>query len=240
MVRDDYCDFRIGLLVPAQNLVMESEFHRMAPKGVEVFTTRVLHKGQKPSDTFYESLKRLADDIPDAVARVGEAEPDVVIFGCTSGSLLEGTEWNEAIIGKMSNTENTLVTTTSNAVTEALKAMQLTDIAVGTPYTDAVNRKLVEYLSEMGIRVTRIDSVPYHEGRSKSAAYRLAKSLDGPDIKGIFISCTDFRTIDVLDQLETELGKPVISSNQASLWSCLRLGGVKEKVSGFGSLFLHS
>jgi len=193
-----------------------------------------------PSDTFYESLKRLVDDIPDAVARVGEAEPDIVIFGCTSGSLLEGTKWNEAIIGKMSNTENTLVTTTSNAVTEALKVMQLTDIAVGTPYTDAVNRKLVEYLSEMGIRVTRIDSVPYQEGRSKSAAYRLAKSLDGPDIKGIFISCTDFRTIDVLDQLETELGKPVISSNQASLWSCLRLGGVKEKVSGFGSLFLHS
>lgn len=69
---------------------------------------------------------------------------------------------------------------------------------------------------------------------------RLAKSLDGPDIKGIFISCTDSRTIDVLDQLERKLGKPIITGNQASLWSCLRLGGVKEKVKGFGSLFLLS
>jgi maleate isomerase len=230
MVKNDFCRFAIGLLIPATNVVMESEFHRMAPEGVEVLTTRVLHKGRKPSDTFYESLRRLVDDIPAAVIRVKQVNPDVIIFGCTSGSFLEGADWNKAIIQKMRRIGNTLATTTSSAVAEALKVMQLTHIAVGTPYPDAVNQKLMKYLSAMGIRITRIASVSYEQIQSEFAARRLVESLDGADIDGIFISCTDFRTIHVLDQLEKELGKPVISSNQASLWSCLRLGGAKDKV----------
>lgn len=239
MARNGFHRFAIGLLVPATNVVMEGEFHRMAPKGVEVFTTRVLHKGRKPSDTFYESLKKLVDDIPDAIIRVKEAKPDVIIFGCTSGSLLEGPEWNEAIIQRMRRIAGVPCTTTSSAVVEALKVMQLTRIAVGTPYPDAVNQKLIEYLSATGICVTRMVSIPYEQAQSGSAARRLVKSLDGPDIDGIFISCTDFRTMHILDRLEREVRKPIISSNQASFWFCLKLGGLKEEIKGFGSLFLR-
>ena len=68
-------------------------------------------------------------------------------------------------------------------------------------------------------------------------AYRLARSIDSPEADTIFISCTGFPTIEVLSQLELDLGKPVVSSNQATFWHCLKLMNIKERIENFGSLF---
>ena len=66
--------------------------------------------------------------------------------------------------------------------------------------------------------------------------YRHARELDSSDADAIFLSCTNLRTIAVLEELERDLGKPVVSAIQASFWDALRLSGVGDLVEGYGSL----
>jgi len=227
----------IGLLVPATNVVMEPELNKMAPEGVAIYTERIVHKGAKSTDTFYEAIKRLADDIPEAAKRLSFANPDIVVFGCTSGSFIEGEDWNQKISQEIRNIIDVPVITASSGVVEALKALGAKRIAVGTPYPDDVNERLRAFLRYHGFEVVRMGSVPYVYSKSVYAAYKLVKRLDGEDIDALLISCTDFATLNVLGLLEEECRKPVVSSNQATMWACLRLGRVKGDLRQFGMLF---
>lgn len=56
-------------------------------------------------------------------------------------------------------------------------------------------------------------------------------------VGGVFISCTAFKTIGVIATLEQDLGKPVVSANQASFWDCLRTAGLADRITGYGRLF---
>ena len=202
-----------------------------------ISTERVIHKGAKATDSFYEVIKRLADDIPEAAKRLSFANPDIVVFGCTSGSFIEGEEWNQKISQEIRNILDVPVITSSSAIVEALKALGAKRIAVGTPYPDDVNEKLRAFLHYHGFEVIRMGSVPYVYSKTEYAAYKLAKRLDGEDIDAILISCTDFAIINVLGLLEEECQKPVVSSNQATMWACLRLGRVRGDLQRFGMLF---
>lgn len=64
-----------------------------------------------------------------------------------------------------------------------------------------------------------------------------AQQIDRPDAEAIFISCGALRTIEVIDKIESMVCKPVISSNQAMFWHCLRLAGIQDKIQGYGKLF---
>lgn len=237
MDRNDFTRLAIGLLVPEMNVVIEPEFWGLAPKGVNIFTARIEVKERAPGDTFYIETEKLVRGLPEAAARISHANIDVTVLGCTSASFLKGAKLDKNVEGKIREITGTPVVTAVSAVKDALRALGIKKLAIGTPYPQEINRPLREYLSNAGFRVESIKSIPYEDSKSELAAYNLAKQTYAPDIDGIFISCTDFRTIHILAQLEKELGKPIISSNQASLWSCLRLGGVKDKIEGFGSLF---
>ena len=71
---------------------------------------------------------------------------------------------------------------------------------------------------------------------SPNVLYRLAKSVDRPDAEGIFLSCTGLDTLDMIEALEQDIGKPVITSNQASFWMAFRMAGVGESIPGYGRL----
>jgi maleate cis-trans isomerase len=71
---------------------------------------------------------------------------------------------------------------------------------------------------------------------SASLAYRLAKEVNNDKADGIFISCTNFKTLEILEKLEQDLAKPVISSNQATMWTMLRMVVVREPIKGYGRL----
>lgn len=237
IVKNVFCRLAIGLLVPETNIVMEPEFCEMVPEGVNIYTARIAIKERNLNGSFYHNLEKTADGVPEAAARISHANIDITVFGCTSGSFLKGDEWNKEIekgIGKITKTP---VVTSTSAVKNALEALRMRKIAVATPYPNDINELLKYYLSNEGFDVVKLESIPYEDSKSEWAAYRLAKQLDRADIDGILISCTDFRTVNILELLERDIGKPVISSNQATLWVCLRLAKIKDAVAGFGSLF---
>ena len=226
--------FRIGLIVPSSNTTMGPEFYRMTPEGVSVHTARMRFVEATP-----EALRKMADDALKAAEDLATAEPDVMIYGCTTGALLGRASWERELVGTIRRDTGIKVITTAMAVIKALKSLKVGKVAVATPYTDKLNDLEEAFLRKHGIEAVSIRGLGIIRNieigeKSPQTAYRLAKEVFKPEANGIFISCTNFRTIEIIEKLERELGRSVVTSNQASMWSALRL--IREPVKGYGRL----
>ena len=114
-------------------------------------------------------------------------------------------------------------------------------MAVVTPYPQEVNDKEMAFFRELGFEAVALESFLQDDSLKiplipQEETYKLAKLADCAEAEGIFISCTNLPTADIIEPLEQELGKPVITSNQASMWLSLRTMGVVEPVHGAGQL----
>jgi maleate cis-trans isomerase len=117
-------------------------------------------------------------------------------------------------------------------------------VALATPYIDEVNTIEERWLKDNGIEVTAsagggIAETADIQECEPGVAYERARAVDSPEAEAIFISCTGFRTLEIIERLEAELGKPVISANQATFADCLRHLGMHQVAPGCGSLFAH-
>jgi arylmalonate decarboxylase len=116
---------------------------------------------------------------------------------------------------------------------------------MATPYTNATNEHEKDFLERNGIAVVAMAGLQLNyalEGVQKISRvppdqiYGHAKSVDRPDAEAVLICCTDFGATPVVERLEKELGKPVLTSNTATFWAALRAAGVKDKLAGYGRL----
>lgn len=227
---------RLGIMVPSVNTVMEPELSHMAPEGVSVHAARLLAAGAFGPD----SLIAMAAYTEKAAEELGHTV-DAIAYGCTSGSFVKGAGWDEELVARIERVTQKPATTTSTAVVRALRALGLRTIAVATPYTREVNDCLADFFQQQdfGVLTVRGLEVTARGGQGvffPSTAYRLAKEVDDPKADGILISCTNFRTIEIIELLEADLGKPVVTSNQATFWELLRLTRVSAEVPGYGLL----
>ncbi|MFH1757927.1 MAG: maleate cis-trans isomerase [Pseudomonadota bacterium] len=238
---------RIGLLIPSRNTTLEPEFNRMVPGGVSIHAARMALKEPSPA-----ALMEMEKEVYKAASMIMAVNPGVIVVGCTSGSFIKGFGYDQKLTQKIMGQTKVKAITTSTAVIEALKLLKVTKVAVATPYTEEVNEKERKFIEAHGIRVTRIKGLGYSKPMKAyplasqpvsgigllepSVAYKLAQDVDGPEADGIFISCTNFRTVEIIEALEKNMGKPVVTSNQASMAMALRVMGIKERVIGFGSL----
>ncbi|MBI5114583.1 maleate cis-trans isomerase family protein [Rhodoplanes serenus] len=229
---------KIGLITPSSNNINEPEFYRLAPRGVTIHTARVLLTGEMDEDSFF----RMARDLGRAAGELATAEVDIVAFGCTAGSVVCPLD---ALTRSMAEQTGTPAIVTAGAVVSALRALGAKRVAMGTPYVDFVNRREVEFLGEYGIAVTRYLGLEMGHNQadrrnighvSPQAIYRMACEIDSPDADAIFISCANLATLDVIEDIEQALGKPVVSSNTACFWTCLRVLGVNSPIAGYGRL----
>ena len=147
---------RIGLLIPHRNTTMEPEFHRMIPKGVSVHTARMLLEEPSPN-----ALAKMEEEIYRTAGIISAVDPDVIVVGCTSGSLIKGSGYDQHIIDKITDLTNLPAITTATAVIEALKRLNIRNVAVATPYIDEVNQKEKEFIEDTGISVTQIKGLGY-------------------------------------------------------------------------------
>ncbi|UCH02941.1 MAG: aspartate/glutamate racemase family protein [Candidatus Bathyarchaeota archaeon] len=236
---------KLGILVPSVNTVMEPELNRLAPDGVSIHAARLKLVGEFTPKNLIQMTKETqhaAEELKGVV--------DVIAYGCTSGSFVKGMNWDTEIIAQITKATNLPATTTSTAVVKALKKTNLKKISMATPYPDEVNQLEKEFLENHGFEVIAMKGLNFRESSalarararnrfSASIAYKLAKEVNTGKSDGIFISCTHFKTIEVLEKLEQDLEKPVISSNQATMWEMLRMVAVREPIKGYGSLLLE-
>jgi len=229
---------KIGLIVPSTNTINEPEFWRMAPEGVTIHTARVLLLGKATTESYFE----MANALDRAAKELATAEVDVVAYGCTSGSII--CPLPELLDG-MAKNANAPATAAAGAVVAALRALGVRKVAVATPYVSFVNDSEKRFLEDYGFEVTSLHGLELGETQEERRGigrvpprhvYAMAREVDRPDAEAIFVSCTNLATLDVIADIERDLGKPVITSNQACFWACLRLMGLNTPVSGYGRL----
>ncbi len=227
---------RVGLIVPSSNTTMEDEFRRLLPSKISLHTARM-----RLSNVTIEELFKMERDAVSASLMLADADVNIIVYGCTTGSLVGGKGYDEKIASEIRQATNKDVVVTATAVIDALKELHATKISLATPYTDIVTKKEVEFLEDNGFKVVSTKNLGLISNleigrQTPEVVYQLARQANSDQAEAIFISCTNLRTIEVINQLENELKKPVISSNTATLWATLRKLGIKSKRTGYGIL----
>lgn len=229
---------KLGVIYPADG-ALDDEYWKPAPNGVTVHFTRIpVPQEDQTLEVLEEQTQGLV--IEQAARDLNVINLDAIGYACTSGSFVHGAGGDLEIIKRLETASGTACTTTSTAAVRSLQALQVRKISVITPYPDEINDRLKTFFKDNGFDVVTLKGLGlYREiyAQPAGAAYRLALEADSPEADAVFISCTNFRSLEVLDALEQDLGKPVVSANQATMWDLLRLAGVRPYREGCGSLF---
>ena len=211
---------RIGLIIPSVNRMSEVQFNHYAPEGLGILVARgrVAGKWSKP-------VAELSDEIAHAAETLADANPDLIVFHCTHTSMKEGADGEARIIELIRRTTGIEALSTSSLVNDALHALGIKTVVLLSPYMS--NADIVAYLAAAGIRVVKDVALKCptpgeFETITPARWLELAREHDTPEADGIFLSCTNTTQIEAVAAVEKALGKPVVNSNQAVLWGCLK------------------
>jgi maleate isomerase len=218
----------IGVVVP-YDFALDRELWRWVPDDISLYLTRTPHAALAATVemAIYVSDPAL---IARGVTELHAVGPSVTAYACTSGSFVGGVAGEAALVTAMTAAGAPVAVTTSGALLAALRHLDISRIATVTPYTDDLTAGLTNYLGEAGVEVvatsglgltSQIWTVPYE------VTAELVRSTDTSDAAAVFVSCTNLPTYDVIASLEAELGKPVLTANQVTIWSSLTLIGRK-------------
>ncbi|MBO9629608.1 ectoine utilization protein EutA [Shinella sp. WSJ-2] len=219
-------DKRVGLIILATDHTTEVDFQRMvASDRIGVYATRIPYANPVTP----ENLRAMQPSLTAGAALILPDEPlDVVMYSCTSASVVIGDAEVEAAV-KAAKPEAAVVTPTAAAVS-GLKAFGARRISVLTPYTLETSRPMADYFAALGFDIARFTCLGLTDDRDMARIapeeiVAFAKEAMAPDSDALFISCTAVRAAGVAAQIEAAIGKPVVTSNLATAWACLRLCG---------------
>ena len=221
---------RIGLIVPSSNTTAEMEFHKMKPDGVSIHAARVFNPENVSSAEEKEAaILGMNEKIAEAGKRIASIEPDIVVYACTTGSFIRGHGYDQEIIKIIEGEIKTKAITATTALIKALQALKVSSIDLITPYLSAIALKEAEVFKTEGFSVINVRNFEELAGNLPKGkifpdrVYREAKEAASDESEGLVLSCTNMRTIEIIECLERDLRKPVISSNQAAMWLLLKL-----------------
>lgn len=217
----------VGVIVP-YDFALDRELWRWVPAQVNLLLTRTPYHDLPVSVSQAETVSEAAV-ITACTRSVVVTAPDVVAYACTSGSFVGGRNGELALRAAMLRAGVPRAVTTSGALVEALGALRLHRVAVATPYDAIVTARLEQFLAQCAAEVVssaylgltaRIWALSYEQvaGLVRRAVTRGSQA--------VFLSCTNVPSYDVIAPLEAELGIPVLTANQVTLWAALGLAGL--------------
>lgn len=234
---------RLGLLVPASDMVSEVDFHNHLPTSVVFYTAR-LHQPPNSGIGTAENYQGLVDSAPDAARSVALANPELLVYSCTSGSFFKGPNWHRELSTQIEEASGIPTITTSTALITALAALEARTIFMASPYPDSVNQAEMNFLKSHGFKITAVLSFGCTKSKEifaitpeKIIEAVLARRSEVKQNDVLFLTCTGLRAVDVVETLERELDLPVITSNSTALWLAMSRLGVDTRNVKAGRLF---
>jgi maleate isomerase len=220
---------RLGLIVLQVDETVEQDFRRLfASPDVALYVTRVSAGDELTPDTIAMMETRL----PEAAALLPPAVGfDVIGYACTSASAQIGAENVARLVGSRAKTR--AVTDPLTAALAAFRSLRVRRLGIVSPYIPSVAGPICRAFEDAGIEVRETlsfgEEVEARVARIDPASIRDAALQVGrrEGVEGVFLSCTNLRTLDIIDGLEGELGLPVVSSNQGVAWHMARLSGLE-------------
>ncbi len=231
---------RIGFLVPPGNPTAEPEMMRLAPAGVTVHFTRMVAQGAAGSHEGQEERNRTQlAHLDENVALLAMVKPDAIVMAHTASSYTLGRKAEAELVARMEKATGIPFLTAFGSVLKALEKLGVKKVALGAPYAYDSMLKSKAYLELHGLEVPGfgvLENVVNIYDETPERAYELGRKVNTPDSQAVFLTGVGMPTLDMLDRLERDLGKPVISSASAMMWHALRTAGVKTPVEGYGRL----
>jgi len=225
---------KLGIVVPSWNTVMEYEFQRMAGSTTSVHSQRIKH-----TDDSEKSLLWLSTQAPDAATLLSHAKVQAICHGCTASGFLKTPAEDLEQAKELQALTGIPCVTSASSIAGALQALSAKKISVASPYEPWLNERVKLYLEQAGFEVLAIKGLGTQAHGSISAPIikALAHEVMRDDTEALFISCSNFRTLALITELEQETGRPVVTSNQASMWGTLRSIGDMRDIPEAGRLF---
>lgn len=217
----------LGVVAP-HDMALDAELWRWMPPEASLFFARTPHSPLPVNLTMVAHLSD-SDGLRAAAEQLKAIGPLAYAFACTSGSFVHGRAGERASAAALTEAGGAPGLTTSGALVSALAHLGITKVAVATPYDATITAKLESYLDENGISVTgesylgldrHMWQVPY------ARTADLIRDANTDNSEAIIVSCTNLPTYDLIAPLERELGKPIVSANQATVWALLSLVGL--------------
>jgi len=226
----------IGLIIPSGNRLTEPQFSQYLPSGVGAHVTRLRMTGK-----FRKPLAELKRPLVEAAEALSDLNPSVIVFHCTANSMESGLAHEKAIVDIVEQASGCPTITTAQALTQAFNHFGIKKLVLISPYVQATNQLEVNYLSETGYTVLHELGLALEPHAYSSVTpeewQKVVKENLRADADGYFLSCTNTRMIEAVADLENDLGKPVVNSNQATIWACLKKLGIKHSDPRLGRLF---
>jgi maleate isomerase len=229
---------RVGLISPSRGDTLIYEFCKMAPPGVVPVPASlgVQHLSK-------ERLEAVLDRYETAVREMVYEECDVINLGGTPPVTSGQPGVEEQLLERARAVADVPVFTHVQAEVEAMRHAGMSRVAVAAPYTHDLTAKFQAYFRTRGVNVIGAKSLGIDRNVDIAklpvdASYRLATEVyrEHPEADGVHLTCPRWATVVNLDRLEQDLGIPVTSSSQAVAFAaCWRLG-IRDRITGFGSL----
>jgi len=229
---------RVGLIALATDFMIERDFMNIIKdKEIDFFVNRI----ECYNPLTKKNLIKMSDKVTEVTNNILPNENiDCIVYGCTSGTIAAGYDSIEKKVKAAK--PNAKLTTPSSAAIKALRKFNVKRLSIFTPYSKSLNDEVVEYFSREGFEITSNNyldiAADYDIGKvDQEFLYNVLSKIDMSDADALFISCTALPVLNIIDNLEKKLSKPVLSSNQTLIWDSLESIGKNNNVTGFGKLF---
>jgi maleate isomerase len=235
MVKEVVPRARLGFIIPSSNRMVEPQIQRYAPPGVVPHFTRL-----RMTNRHRRPLAELLPQILVSVSLLMDSKCDAIVFQCTGTSMSGGVEADDRVVSEIRRVAGRPAISTATALRAALSALCARRIVFISETGPEGHAAKLAYLRESGHEVLRDHAASLAGSDAYCTTppdywYAAAIELKHPEADAYFISCANIQSMEVIEALEKELGRPVLTSNQAALWYALRVLGIK--AAGPGMLF---
>lgn len=232
----------IGILTPSSNTILEpttaailSGIAEASAHFARFSVTRIALSGSANAQFEFEPMLAAARLLADA--KVG-----VVGWSGTSASWL-GFERDQALCDLITRETGITACTSVLALNELLAARQVRRFALVSPYTRDVQEAIIANYARAGMEVV----AEAHAGISENYAFSeigddevrsMCRKVARQGAEAIVVMCTNMRGAGLAEELEAELGIPLLDSTAAVVWKALALLAIDtRRVTGWGSMF---
>lgn len=225
---------RVGLIVPSLQVVTEPLYYEVAGDQCEFLTTRLHLKGAGLQDYF-----EMDESLPRAVRELSTARVDILASCCTASGAIRGYEQERSLCARVQRQTKIPMVATMLSVVEALRFLRAQRIMLVSPYSEEVNEVERSYLARNGFEVVAEVGQGITDGfaMSEVSPEEIARfALDHWDDQAdaLFMSCMNWRAMRAIPVIEPQIGRPVVTSHNATLWNVLRTLGMDFRGAQYG------
>jgi len=219
-------DFRrIGLLLPSSSSVQERDIGRALPDGITLHVARM-----RLNNVDADSTLRIVQEIETESQKLADVDVDVIVLPATAPSSRMGPGYDQELIKRISAASGKPATTASTALLEALRVLSVKQIVLGAPWSAAVNQSVAAFLEANGIKVLAQEALGLVRNLEiglldAQTAFDVGRRVDRPEADAVMLACGNWSTFGIVERLERDLKKPVLTTNQVSLWHALKMMG---------------